>query len=160
MTPSDYSYQHGSQEKLGVLLVNLGSPDAPTSGAVRRYLAQFLWDPRVVESPRWIWWLVLHGVILRIRPRRSAQSYKKVWTDEGSPLVAISRQQARALEHKLQDKFRGTVVVDLAMRYGNPSIENGLNSLRQAYETCAVPHGPRGGKMGGGQRSALRERRE
>jgi ferrochelatase len=129
---SDYTYQHGSQEKLGILLVNLGSPDAPTPSALRRYLAEFLWDSRVVEAPRWLWWLVLHGIILRFRPRRSARAYKKVWTDQGSPLVAISRLQTQAIELALQKKFRGNVVVDLAMRYGNPSVRDGLHSLRKA----------------------------
>lgn len=120
------------QEKLGILLVNLGSPDKPTASALRRYLGEFLWDPRVVETPRWLWWLVLHGIILRLRPRRSAKAYKKVWTDQGSPLIAISRLQTRAVEQTLQKKFRGNVLVDLAMRYGNPSIEQGLYSLRKA----------------------------
>ena len=132
MKYSNYTHQHGAQEKLGILLVNLGSPDAPATSAVRRYLAEFLWDPRIVETPRWLWWLILHGVILRIRPRRSARAYKKVWTDQGSPLVAISRLQTRAVEQTLQKKFRGNVLVDMAMRYGNPSIEQGLYSLRKA----------------------------
>ena len=132
VTKSDYNYQHGSKEKLGILLVNLGSPDAPTASAVRRYLAEFLWDPRVVETPRWLWWLALHGIILRIRPRRSARAYQKVWTDQGSPLVAISRLQTQAIEQSLQKKFRGNVVVDLAMSYGNPSITDGLHALRRA----------------------------
>lgn len=132
MKYSNYTHQHGAQEKLGILLVNLGSPDAPTTSAVRRYLAEFLWDPRVVEKPRWLWWLVLHGIILRIRPRRSARSYKKVWTDQGSPLIAISRLQTRAVEQTLQKKFRGNVLVDVAMRYGKPSIEESLYGLRKA----------------------------
>ena len=128
----EYSYQHGSKEKLGILLVNLGSPDAPTPRAVRRYLAEFLWDPRVVEFPRMLWWLVLHGIILRVRPRRSARAYKRVWSLEGSPLIATSKLQAQAIEKKIQDRFRGNVLVDLAMRYGNPSIKSGLEALRQA----------------------------
>jgi len=132
VTIPDYNYQHGSKEKLGILLVNLGSPDAPTPAALRRYLAEFLWDPRVVETPRWLWWFALHGVILRLRPRKAAKSYKKVWTDQGSPLVAISRLQTQAVEQTLQKKFRGNVVVDLAMRYGKPSIPAGLHALRKA----------------------------
>ena len=127
-----YTYQHGSKEKLGILLVNLGSPDAPTPSAVRRYLAEFLWDPRVVEFPRLPWWLILHGIILRLRPRRSARAYKKVWSMEGSPLIAISKLQAQAIEKKIQERFRGNVLVDLAMRYGNPSIKSGLEALRLA----------------------------
>lgn len=132
MAKSNFNYRHGSQEKLGILLVNLGSPDQPTPSAVRRYLAEFLWDARVVDTPRWLWWPILHGIILRIRPRRSARAYQKVWTDQGSPLVAISILQARAIEKTLQNRFRGNVIVDLAMRYGNPSIKDGLNALRKA----------------------------
>ena len=132
MKYSNFKHQHGSKEKLGILLVNLGSPDAPKASALRRYLGEFLWDPRVVEAPRWLWWLALHGIILRLRPRRSAKAYRKVWTDQGSPLVATSRLQALAIEKALQSKFRGNVVVDLAMRYGNPSIESALNGLRKA----------------------------
>ena len=83
-------YEHGLPESLGVLLINLGTPDAPTAKAVRRYLAQFLSDPRVVEFPRIPWWLILHGYILRTRPARSAEAYAKVWTDKGSPLLLHS----------------------------------------------------------------------
>jgi protoporphyrin/coproporphyrin ferrochelatase len=126
------TYKHGAQEKLGILLVNLGSPDAPTPSAVRRYLAQFLSDPRVIESNRLLWWLILHGVILRIRPARAAKSYQKVWTDDGSPLIHISRLQTRAIQKKLEERFRGHVIADLAMTYGRPSIESGLEALRSA----------------------------
>jgi len=126
------SHQHGAQEKLGILLVNLGSPDAPTPSAVRRYLAQFLSDTRVVESNRFIWWFVLHAVILRLRPARAAKSYKKVWTDNGSPLIQISRLQTQAIQKKLEDRFRGHVIADLAMTYGKPSIKSGLEGLRKA----------------------------
>ena len=73
-------FPHGRPDLTGVLLVNLGTPDAPPPAAVRRYLAEFLWDPRVVEEPRLLWWLVLHGVILRLRPRRSALAYTRIWT--------------------------------------------------------------------------------
>jgi ferrochelatase len=132
VTHDDFHYQHGSKEKLGILLVNLGSPDQPTTSAVRRYLGEFLWDPRVVETPRWLWWLVLHGIILRIRPSRSAKAYQKVWSDQGSPLIAISRNQTRAVEKQLQKRFRGNLVVDLAMRYGKPSIRSSLEALRRA----------------------------
>jgi ferrochelatase len=125
-------YQHGPQEKLGILLVNLGSPDAPTSSAVRKYLAQFLADPRVVESNRLIWWLVLHGVILRIRPPRAAKSYKKVWTENGSPLIHFTRLQTKAIQIKLEDRFRGHVIADMAMTYGKPSIKSSLEGLRKA----------------------------
>ncbi|MFC1588638.1 ferrochelatase [Pseudomonadota bacterium] len=132
MAKSDYTYRHGSQEKLGILLVNLGSPDAPKASAVRRYLAEFLWDKRVVDAPRWLWWPILHGIILRFRPARAAKAYQEVWTDQGSPLVAISRLQTQAIEKALMKKFRGDIIVDLAMRYGNPSIKDGLHALRRA----------------------------
>ena len=115
-----------------MLLCNLGSPDAPTPAALRRYLKEFLWDPRVIEMPRPLWWLILHGVILRIRPRRSAAAYKTVWIDEGSPLLIISRRQAEALQASLEESINGPVTVALAMRYGNPSIGHGLAQLRQA----------------------------
>ena len=105
--------------KTAVLLVNLGTPDAPTATAVRRYLAQFLSDPRVIETPRWLWWPILHGVILRVRPARSAHAYSSIWTEQGSPLLVHSL----ALTAKLRDVFPvGGVRVELAMRYGNPPL--------------------------------------
>lgn len=126
------SHKHGAQEKLGILLVNLGSPEAPTAPAVRKYLAQFLADPRVIEANRLIWWFALHGVILRIRPKRAAHSYQKIWTDNGSPLIHISRLQTQAIQKKLEERFRGHVITDLAMTYGEPSIKSGLESLHKA----------------------------
>ena len=95
------NFRHDAPERLGVLLVNLGTPDAPTTQAVRRYLAEFLWDPRVVEVPRPLWWLILHGVILRIRPPRSAQAYQAVWTERGSPLMDGSQRLADGLARRL-----------------------------------------------------------
>jgi ferrochelatase len=128
----DFKYLHGPQERIGILLVNLGSPDQPTTRSVRKYLAEFLWDPRVIEFPRALWWLILHGIILRFRPRRSAKAYRKVWTDQGSPLIAISKKQAQAVEKQLQKQIRGNVLVDVAMRYGKPEIGAGLRGLRKA----------------------------
>lgn len=125
-------YRHDAPDSLGVLLVNLGSPDAPTTAAVRRYLAEFLWDPRVVEIPRPLWWLILHGVVLRTRPGKSAHAYQRVWTDDGSPLLVISRAQARAIQVMLTARYGERVKVALAMRYGNPSIQAGLAELRAA----------------------------
>ena len=123
---------HGTQERLGVLLVNLGSPQAPTASAVRRFLAEFLMDRRVVEIPRVLWKLIMHAIILRVRPAKSAKKYKKIWTDQGSPLIAIANRQAQAVEKQLQKQIRGNVIVDVAMRYGEPSIANGLRGLRQS----------------------------
>ena len=110
----------------GLLLVNLGTPDAPTSPAVRRYLAEFLADPRVIEIPPFLWKLILHGIILRVRPKKSAALYQSIWTDEGSPLLTISRQQQVAIQQQLGDKVR----VKLGMRYGNPSIASALREFQ------------------------------
>ena len=117
--------------RIGVLLANLGTPDAPDTGAVRRYLAQFLSDRRVVESPALLWKPILHGVILRTRPKKSAHAYSQVWTEEGSPLAAITARQARALQARLGDG----VLVDWAMRYGNPAIGTALDRLFEAGAT-------------------------
>jgi ferrochelatase len=125
-------FRHDVPESLGVLLLNLGTPDAPTVPAVRRYLAEFLWDPRVVEIPRPLWWLLLHGIILRVRPPRTAHAYQSVWTEEGSPLLVISKRQAVALQAVISERFRGQVKVALGMRYGNPSIAAALAELRAA----------------------------
>ncbi len=125
-------YEHEQPDALGVLVVNLGTPDAPTTTAVRRYLRQFLWDPRVVEYPRALWWLILNGVILVIRPSRSAHAYQQVWTDRGSPLLFHSQDIAATLQTQLSAQLSGNVHVELAMTYGNPSIEAGLNKLHAA----------------------------
>ena len=118
----------GPGGEIGVLLVNLGTPDAPTPAAVRRYLAEFLSDRRVVEIPRLVWWPILHGIILTTRPKKSAHAYQQVWTDKGSPLAAITADQAEALQTRLGDGVR----VAWAMRYGNPSIVSGIDALRRA----------------------------
>jgi len=117
---------------LGVLLVNLGTPDSPSVADVRRYLREFLWDPRVVEVARPVWWLVLNLVILTTRPRRSAKAYAKVWTAAGSPLLVISRKQQAALQASLDIQDGLPVQVTLAMRYGRPGIAPGLQALREA----------------------------
>lgn len=122
-------YAHGTPESLGVLLVNLGTPDAPTTSAVRRYLRQFLWDRRVVEVPRPLWWLILNLVILTIRPPRTAAAYRKVWTDRGSPLLLHCQDIAAGVARQLQSRLSGNVHVELAMSYGQPSIESALASL-------------------------------
>ena len=128
------AYEHGSPESLGILLVNLGTPGAPTTGAVRRYLAEFLADPRVVELPRWLWRPILHGYILRVRPRRSAAAYRKIWTEHGSPLLLYSQQLAAALERSLASRLAGEVHVALGMSYGEPGIDGALKAL---YESRA-----------------------
>ena len=126
-------YEHGTTEKLGVLVVNLGTPAAPETGAVRRYLAEFLSDPRIIELPRWVWNILLHGIILRIRPSRSAAAYREVWHDEtGSPLLSISRQQTDALRAELGRRFGEHVHVTLGMRYGDPSIDSAIAELEEA----------------------------
>lgn len=126
------AFTHDQPACTGVLLTNLGTPDAPTPQALRRYLAEFLWDSRVVEIPRPLWWLILHGVILRTRPARSAHKYQTIWTPEGSPLLAISRRQAVALAATLTERCPGSIRVALGMRYGNPSIAAALAELRAA----------------------------
>ncbi|SDM60992.1 ferrochelatase [Oryzisolibacter propanilivorax] len=114
-----------------VLLCNLGTPDAPTAPALRRYLAQFLGDPRVVEIPRLAWWPILHGIILRTRPRRSAAKYATVWTPEGSPLAVWTQRQATLLRGWLGEAGQH-VAVQYAMRYGNPSIASQIDALQAA----------------------------
>lgn len=133
MKPSvPLSFTHDQPARTGVLLTNLGTPDAPTAAAVRRYLAEFLADTRVVEIPRALWWPILHGVILRTRPARSAKKYQKIWTDEGSPLLAISQRQQAAIAAGLAARHSGSIPVALGMRYGNPSIASALTELRSA----------------------------
>ena len=116
----------------GILITNLGTPDAATPSAVRRYLGEFLSDPRIVEANRLIWWFALHAVILRIRPKPVAKNYQKIWTDEGSPLLAISKKQKASLQQAIEPHFKGKVKVELAMRYGNPSIKEALLRLKEA----------------------------
>ena len=122
-------YEHGSPEKTGVLLANLGTPDSPEPRDVRKFLAEFLWDPRVVEAPRWLWWLALHGVILRFRPSRSAHAYRQIWTEAGSPLLVHSHALARKVADAVAPEG---VHVTLGMTYGSPSIANALEELRAA----------------------------
>ena len=126
---SEPPYRHGDGDALGVLLVNLGTPDDPSPAAVRRYLAEFLWDPRVVELPRPLWWLVLHGLILRTRPGQSAKAYQKIWTEAGSPLLRISADIVDAVQLRLGSRLAGPVHVRLGMSYGKPSIASALDAL-------------------------------
>jgi len=119
-------FDHGSSPRLGILLVNLGTPEAPTPAAVRRFLAEFLWDGRVIEAPRWLWWLVLYGGILRLRPRRSAHAYRQIWTPQGSPLMIHSSELAQRLQQRLPD-----AIVALGMTYGAPAIKSSLEELHR-----------------------------
>jgi protoporphyrin/coproporphyrin ferrochelatase len=114
--------------RIGVLLINLGTPDAPDAAAVRRYLAEFLSDRRVIEIPAIAWKPILHGIILRTRPRKSAHAYRQVWTNEGSPLAVIARRQADALKALFGDR----AVIDYAMRYGKPGIARALDRMISA----------------------------
>jgi ferrochelatase len=122
-------YTHGQPAKTAVLLCNLGTPDEATAPAVRRYLAEFLGDPRVVEIPKPIWWLILHGIILRVRPAKSAAKYASIWTPEGSPLKVWTEKQATLLRGFLGERGH-RVEVRYAMRYGNPSIASQLDALK------------------------------
>ncbi|WP_223669135.1 ferrochelatase [Kangiella shandongensis] len=122
-------------KKQGVLLCNLGTPDEPTPKAVRRYLSQFLHDKRVVSISRWVWCLILHGIILRIRPQKVAKLYQKIWYKDGSPLLVIAQKQRQKLQSEINERFVDQrygkhVPVEIAMAYGNPSIDDGLQALK------------------------------
>lgn len=116
----------------GILLTNIGSPAAPTPEALRTYLAEFLGDPRVIQLPGWLWKPILHGVILRTRPRRSARLYHSIWTPDGSPLLQVARKQVEGLRRLLQERTGLAIPVEIGMRYGEPSIARGLNALNEA----------------------------
>jgi ferrochelatase len=122
-------YQHGSPAKTALLLCNLGTPAAPTAAATRRYLAQFLSDPRVIEIPKLLWQLILHGIILRVRPAKSAAKYASVWLPEGSPLMVWTERQAKLLQGLLGERGHH-LLVRHAMRYGAPAIDATLSELR------------------------------
>ncbi len=129
---SEKDFSHGTPNSVGILLVNLGTPDNTKTSSVRRYLRQFLSDPRVIEVPKVIWWFVLNLFILPFRPSKSAEAYKEIWTKEGSPLLLYSEE----ITKKIQKSFNGRELkndfhVELAMSYGKPSIENSLNKLRK-----------------------------
>lgn len=126
----DSQYEHGAPARLGVLVANLGTPDAPTPAAVRRFLAEFLADPRVIEAPRWLWRLALHGVILRIRPAKSASAYRQIWTPEGSPLLLNSQALTAGIRDRLSSDL--DAVVALGMSYGSPAMPAALEQLRKA----------------------------
>jgi protoporphyrin/coproporphyrin ferrochelatase len=125
------AYTHGTPVKTGILLINLGTPEAPTAQAVRPYLEEFLSDPRVVEIPKAVWWLILNGIILNTRPKKSAAKYATVWLPEGSPLRVHTAKQTMLLQGFLGERTKAPFVVDYAMRYGNPSIPSVLRKLKE-----------------------------
>ncbi|MDX1813050.1 MAG: ferrochelatase, partial [Gammaproteobacteria bacterium] len=125
-------FDHGALAATGILITNLGTPEAPTEKALRKYLREFLWDRRVVDVPRPIWWIILNGFILTTRPKKSAEAYQQVWTDEGSPLMSYALKQKQKLQNYFDQQSKAPVKVALGMRYGTPSIESALQELRAA----------------------------
>ena len=131
-------YAHGKLVKTAVVLINLGTPDAPTPSAVRKYLKQFLWDQRVVEIPRPIWWMILNLIILPFRSKTSAEKYASIWTNEGSPLLLHTKKQAMMLKGYLGERGH-EVHATFAMRYGSPSIPDVLTQLKaDGYERILI----------------------
>ncbi len=128
---NEADFAHGEIPAVGVLLTNLGTPDAPTTPALRRYLREFLSDPRVIELPSWKWQPILNLFVLTTRPAKSAEAYRTVWTDEGSPLLLITRRQAAGVEERLRQRIASPLHVAIGMRYGNPSVASGLRELRE-----------------------------
>ena len=123
-------YEHGSKEKIGVLITNLGTPDAPNKKELKVYLNQFLSDPRVIELPKILWQIILKLVILQIRPSKSAEAYKQIWTDKGSPLLDIANRQLNKIQSSFSSKNEN-IVFEVGMRYGNPSIPEALLKLQK-----------------------------
>lgn len=126
------NFTHSQTDRIGIIIANLGTPEAPTTGAVRTYLREFLSDTRVVEASRLLWWPVLNFIILPFRPSRSAKAYQHVWTDNGSPLAIHTKNQSDALQAQLKAKFGDNVVVDWAMRYGKPSMSHVVDKMMAA----------------------------
>jgi len=127
-------FAHGQPARIGILYCNLGTPDSPTAPDVRRFLREFLSDPRVVEIPRLVWWLILHGVILRVRPAKSAAKYASIWTPDGSPLKVWTDKQAKLLQGWLAQRGHD-VQVRYAMRYGSTSVASQLDAFKAAGTT-------------------------
>jgi len=130
---SEPKYEHGDQPKVGILLANLGTPDAPNAQALRPYLRQFLSDTRVVEIPRAIWWFILNCIILVIRPKKSAEKYAQVWTKDGSPLLVHARKQTTLLRGFLGQKIKSPFAVELGMSYGNPCMQSAIDKLKEQH---------------------------
>ncbi|GAA5159634.1 ferrochelatase [Viridibacterium curvum] len=135
------SIAHDRPPSIGILLINLGTPDEPTPAAVKRYLKEFLSDPRVVEIPRALWWLILNGIILNTRPKASAEKYAKVWGKDGSPLRVHTEKQAKLLQGYYSQGAQANVVVEYAMRYGSPDVASAIQKLkaRGCTRILAVP---------------------
>ncbi len=129
---TESAYQHGSPGNTGVLLINLGTPDAPTPAALRPYLKEFLSNRRVIEVPRLIWWPILYGFILPFRPKQSAEKYALIWTAEGSPLKVHTERQTALLAEMLRNTVNNKLVVEYAMNIGNPSVTSVLNKMKSA----------------------------
>ena len=138
--PADLTPKGAHEAPFGILLVNLGSPDAPTVDAVRRFLAEFLSDSRVVSIPKFIWWPILHGIVLRVRPSKVAHAYQMIWRNE-SPLIEITKAQAAELQTQVREHIHPQISVEVGMRYGNPSLKTGLLNLRKAgvHRVLVVP---------------------
>ncbi len=126
------AFTHGTPSATGILLVNLGTPDEPTPSAIRRYLKEFLSDARVVEIAKPIWWLILNGIILNVRPKKTAKKYAGIWMKEGSPLRVYTSRQSQMLRGYLGEVIKSPLKIEYAMRYGNPSIEAGIDKLKAA----------------------------
>ncbi len=124
------SYRHGQAARVGILLINLGTPDAPTAQALRPYLKEFLSDRRVVEIPRFIWWLILNGIILNTRPKKSAEKYASIWRPEGSPLKVYTERMAKLLKGYIGECQPQPVMVEYAMRYGQPSVASQIQAMK------------------------------
>jgi len=129
--PADHR-ERSVDDRIGVLLVNSGTPDSTSTRDVRRFLAGLLGDPRVVELPRWLWWPVLHGIILRTRPFRSARKYRRIWTDQGSPLLVHSEALRTRVTRELGQRVLAPITVEIAMLYARPGVESALQRLRSA----------------------------
>lgn len=137
--PGESDVTHNVNPCLGVLVANLGTPDAPTAAALRPYLCEFLSDRDVIQLPRVLWWPLLHGVVLRTRPQRSAQAYARIWTEAGSPLLVHSRAIAVALRAELQSRLGAPVKLALGMRYGHPSLAEAFAELTDVERVVVLP---------------------
>ena len=123
-------FRHDQPARIGILLINLGTPEAPTAQALRPYLKEFLWDRRVVEIPRPLWWLILNGIILNTRPRKSAEKYAAIWRPEGSPLKHFTERQSQLLAEALSERTSAPLAVDYAMRYGKPAVAEKIQAMK------------------------------